>query len=139
MTLAACLLCVAFVSPSALAQTRTAGAEQEVTAADEALTKAIGDADGETYGRLAAEEFVYVINGTVIPKAERLERLKRAGKRAAAVVERSIHVYGDAAVVQGLAKYGDDRPPQRYTRVWVKQNGVWRTVANHGSTVTPAQ
>src|SRR5437870_13046014 len=56
-----------------------------------------------------------------------------------------VRVYGDAAVETGLSTMiGQDKGKTvprdtRFTRVWVKQQGHWRLVANHYSSQTTRQ
>ena len=95
--------------------------------------------DGDTVGRLLAEDFVIVgPDGSMTAKAKYIEWIKANKDEfiSAGDTDRKVRVYGNAAVVTGLwtqtVKGGSGTVTSRYrwTCVWIKQaDGRWLSVA----------
>lgn len=107
--------------------------------------KALVAADIAAIDRLYAADYTSVVGDTYRSKAEVLADLKSGTLKlqASSNDETNVRVYGNTAVVTGKSTLkrrdrGTEINGQVYfTRVWVKQMGGWRLVANHASNVTP--
>ncbi|MEO7970973.1 MAG: nuclear transport factor 2 family protein [bacterium] len=107
--------------------------------------KALVAADVATIDRLYSADYTSSVDNTSRTKTEVLADLKSGALKLAASSneETYVRVYGNAAVVTGKSTLkrndrGTETNGQVYfTRVWVKQIGGWRLVANHASSVTP--
>ena len=81
--------------------------------------------------------------GTVVTKSDMVDvrRRSKLHYEYIDVSEMVVRIYGETAVVTAKAEvkgndFGEDfSGPYRYTRVWVRQNGIWRAVA-YQATVT---
>jgi ketosteroid isomerase-like protein len=88
--------------------------------------------------RILADDYIAIGPlGTVVTKAETVAAHREAQLHydSLDVTEMAVRVYGDMAVVTARAhvkgnNLGEDfSGPYRFTRVWVKHNGEWHTVA----------
>jgi ketosteroid isomerase-like protein len=94
--------------------------------------------------RLYSDDYTSAVDSTSRTKSEVLADLKSGALKLAASSndETNVRVYGMTAVVTGKSTLkrtdrGTEINGQVYfTRVWVKQMGRWRLVANHASSVT---
>lgn len=118
--------------------------KQEILQVNEAVGKAIRTKDTEGLARLLYDDFVYTNQtGEVLSKAQMLANI-RSGKLTT-VQQRYDnlvpHLFGNTAVLTGVSKttlvYAGKRSdgPRRFTRVYVRQGGVWRLAAQHVSLV----
>ena len=116
--------------------------EKEVLQVNEAVGKAIRSKDADALARLLYDDFVYTNQtGEVLSKQQMLANI-RSGKLTT-VQQRYDglvpHVFGNTVVLTGISKttlvYAGKRSdgPRRFTRVYVKQDGVWRLAAQHVS------
>jgi uncharacterized protein (TIGR02246 family) len=101
-------------------------------------------ADAPALDRLYAADFIGVgPSGTVRTKPQVIADFTSGTLKFQAITtdEVQVRVYGDTAVETGLSTMvGQDKGKAvprdtRFTRVWVKQGGRWRLVANHYSIV----
>ena len=85
-------------------------------------------------------------DGRIQTKSEYLNEL-RTRTRANQVIRNedvSVRLYGDAGVVTGVSVQQGVTNGQpfsgrfRFTRVWIRRDGMWRMVASHSSRVEPA-
>jgi ketosteroid isomerase-like protein len=140
-TLGILLLC-----GSALAQPKpaAAGDEAALRAIEEKWDSASLKGDVAALGAIYADSFVTTdTDGKVRTKAEVLARVKSGEVKysAAKADDLKIYVYGDAAVVNGrwTGKFTENGKPmsavERFTDTFVRQNGQWRCVASHSSTI----
>jgi ketosteroid isomerase-like protein len=100
--------------------------------------------DAEFPLRTLAEDYVAITPlGQVTTKQETISA-RRSGQlryEAMNVTDMVVRVYGDTAVVTARAdvkghQLGEDfSGPYRYTRVWVRRNGLWQAVS-YQATVT---
>jgi ketosteroid isomerase-like protein len=99
-------------------------------------------ADARALDRIYAPDFIGVgPSGTVRTKPQVLLDFTSGDLRFQSITtdDVQVRVYGDAAVETGLSTMtGQDKGKTvprdtRFTRVWVKQQGRWRLVANHYS------
>jgi ketosteroid isomerase-like protein len=134
------------VSVSAQSETgkanRNTKTEQELLKANQEYDTALLRGDAVALDRLYADEFVYTNpDGEIRYKAQQLA-FTRSGDlkfESAQSSDVKVRVYGKTAVMTGRfnakgtfkGKTIDVR--ERYTAVWVKQNGRWQLVAEQGN------
>jgi ketosteroid isomerase-like protein len=123
-------------APHALGQGGTV--EQSIKASTEQLNQAALKGDAATYDKLLADDYISInVLGGTSTKAQILENMKsgKAKFDAIEVLDSKVRVYGDAALVIGLAnvkgRSGDTDISGQYrsVRVWIKQKGQWKTVS----------
>ena len=116
--------------------------EQTIRKLDNERIQAQIHADAAALDRLYADDFIGVgPSGTVRTKPQVMADFTSGTLKFQSITtdEVQVRVYGDTAVETGLSTMkGEDKGkpvPQdtRFTRVWVKQQGRWRLVANHYS------
>ena len=99
-------------------------------------------ADAVALDRIYADDFIGVgPSGTVRTKAQVISDFTSGDLKFQSIStdKVQVRVYGNTAVETGLSTMsGQDRGKAvprdtRFTRVWVKQQGRWRLVANHYS------
>lgn len=99
-------------------------------------------ADAVALDRIHADDFIGVgPSGTVRTKAQVISDFTSGDLKFQSIStdEVQVRVYGNTAVETGLSTMsGQDRGKAvprdtRFTRVWVRQQGRWRLVANHYS------
>src|SRR3954468_14780307 len=121
-----------------------ASVEQTIRKLDDERIQAQIHADAAALHRLYADDFIGVgPSGTVRTKPQVIADFTSATLRFQSITtdDVQVRVYGNTAVETGRSTMkGDDKGktvPQdnRFTRVWVKQQGRWRLVANHYSTL----
>jgi uncharacterized protein (TIGR02246 family) len=116
--------------------------EQAIRQLDNERIQAQIGADAAALDRIYADDFIGVgPSGTVRTKAQVLSDFTSGNLKFQSITtdEVQVRVYGNTAVETGLSTMiGQDRGKavprdNRFTRVWVKQQGRWRLVANHYS------
>ena len=116
--------------------------EQAIRQLDNERIQAQIGADRVALDRIYADDFIGVgPSGTVRTKAQVLSDFTSGNLKFQSITtdEVQVRVYGNTAVETGLSTMiGQDRGKavprdNRFTRVWVKQQGRWRLVANHYS------
>jgi uncharacterized protein (TIGR02246 family) len=121
---------------------------QTIRRLDEERIQAQIHADAAALDRLYAEDFIGVgPSGTVRTKPQVIADFTSGNLKFQSITtdEVQVRVYGNTAVETGLSTMtgqdkGKDVPRDtRFTRVWVKERGAWRLVANHYSTRTVQQ
>jgi len=121
------------VAPSRQADTRAA-----IEKADQTFAEAMVKADVVALANTYADDYVFTDPaGRVSHKAELLDSFKRGAIkiRAQEISDVHVNVYGEVAVETGklmsrATRDGKDTSGTfRFTRVWVKRNGRWQTVA----------
>ena len=99
-------------------------------------------ADAAALERIYADDFIGVgPSGTVRTKPQVISDFTSGQLRFQSITtdDVQVRVYGNAAVETGLSTMdGQDKGravphDTRFTRVWIKQQGRWRLVANHYS------
>jgi len=129
-----------------LAIAATASAQSAVEAELRHLNDVVSEMqvkkDVATADRLLADEYVMLqADGEISTKANVLSILKSPDFDCTSLSteEVQVRVYGNAAVVTGVAHFEatlggrDVGNVFRYTDVWVKKNGRWQTVSSHAS------
>lgn len=133
-----------------LAQKQSAGREHRATVAQvirqldrERIQAQIG-ADRAALDRIYADDFIGIgPSGTVRTKPQVLSDFTSGTLKFQSITtdEVQVRVYGNTAVETGVSTMkGQDQNKtvpvdNRFTRVWVKQHGRWRLVANHYSSL----
>jgi ketosteroid isomerase-like protein len=116
--------------------------EQVIRKLDNERIQAQIHADAAALKRIYADDFIGVgPSGTVRTKPQVIADFTSGDLRFQSITtdEVRVRVYGDAAVETGLSTMdGQDKGKPvphdtRFTRVWIKQQGRWRLVANHYS------
>ena len=121
--------------------------EQAIRQVDDERIKAQVGADAVALDRIYADDFIGVgPSGTVRTKPQVISDFTSGELKFQSITtaEVQVRVYGNTAVETGLSTMdGQDKGKAvprdtRFTRVWVKQHGRWRLVANHYSLrITP--
>jgi len=105
-------------------------------------------ADAAALDRLYAEDFIGIgPSGTVRTKPQVIADFTSGSLRFQSITTDDVlwRVYGDTAVETGRSTMdGQDKTKavprdNRFTRVWVKQQGRWQLVANHYSLLVTQQ
>ena len=121
--------------------------EQAIKQLDNERIQAQIGADAVALDRIYADDFIGVgPSGTVRNKAQVIADFTSGSLKFQSITtdDVQVRVYGNTAVETGLSTMtGQDKgktvpSDTRFTRVWVKQQGRWRLVANHYSLrITP--
>jgi len=116
--------------------------EQVIRKLDNERIQAQIHADAAALERIYADDFIGVgPSGTVRTKPQVLSDFTSGDLKFQVITTEDVQVrvYGNAAVETGRSKMnGQDKGnavphDTRFTRVWIKQQGRWRLVANHYS------
>jgi uncharacterized protein (TIGR02246 family) len=134
--------------PIALGQQQSArreqrgSVEQAIRQVDNERIQAQIHADAAALDRIYADDFIGVgPSGTVRTKPQVISDFTSGNLKFQSITtdDVQVRVYGDTAVETGRSTMnGQDKGKavprdNRFTRVWVKQQGRWRLVANHYS------
>ena len=104
--------------------------ETEVWRLDSAWNAAYERNDRAPLAEILADDFAAVLpTGDLIPKSAL--QVDPAPPKAVAFSERSLRMFGDAAICLGRLQLDltDRKVDQRYMRVYAKRDGRWRAVA----------
>jgi ketosteroid isomerase-like protein len=135
------LLLLAAVSAHAQPQSQRSVVD-EIRNVDRERIQAQVNADAVALDRIYADDFIGVgPSGTLRTKKDVLADFKSGSLKFQSITTDDvlIRVYGNTAVETGLSTMkGQDAEKvvpeeNRFTRVWIKQGGRWRLVANHYS------
>ena len=142
-------LLLAAISPHAQPQRQSqSGVIEEIRKMDRERIQAQVSADAVALDRIYADDFTGVgPSGTLRTKKDVLADFKSGRLKFQSITtdDVRIRVYGNAAVETGLSTMeGQDAAKvvpeeNRFTRVWIKQGGRWRLVANHYSNLVKPQ
>lgn len=126
-------------APIVLAQGGNGNVEQQISVLSDAMIQANLKGDTAFYQKYYAENAIIVHgNGKLFTKAQELADLKSGSLKYESidVREKTIHAYGDTAVVHILLTFKGllgEKPfgpiDLRRTVVWVNQNANWKIVA----------
>ena len=140
--------------PIALGQQQSArreqrrSVEQDIRQLDNERIQAQIHADAAALGRIYAADFIGVgPSGTVRTKPQVISDFTSGHLKFQSITtdDVQVRVYGNTAVETGRSTMvGQDKGKavprdNRFTRVWVKQQGRWRIVANHYSLLITQQ
>lgn len=118
--------------------------EQVIRKLDDERIQAQIHADAAALQRIYADDFIGVgPSGTVRTKPQVISDFTSGTLRFQSITtdDVRVRVYGNAAVETGRSTMdGQDKGKTvphdtRFTRVWIKQQGRWRLVANHYSSI----
>src|ERR1044072_4021509 len=118
--------------------------EQVIRKLDNQRIQAQIHADAAALQRIYADDFIGVgPSGTVRTKPQVISDFTSGDLRFQSITtdDARVRVYGSAAVETGRSTMnGQDKGnavphDTRFTRVWIKQHGRWRLVANHYSSI----
>jgi len=124
----------------------TSATEQEIKALEEERNRAILRGDAAALERMTADDYTFItLRGELRTKSEIVKGFQSGSFKyeSREISDLRIRVYGDTAVVTGRStqkgmengkNYSGD---YRFTRVYVKQNGEWLTVALQATLVQP--
>jgi len=142
------VIAILALTPTVLGQEQSTGrdqrssVEQAIKQLDNERIRAQIGADAVALDRIYADDFIGVgPSGTVRTKAQVISDFTSGDLKFQSIVtdEVQVRVYENTAVETGLSTMsGQDKGKAvprdtRFTRVWVKQEGRWRLVANHYS------
>jgi uncharacterized protein (TIGR02246 family) len=134
--------CTALAQKQSASRDQRSSVEQAIRQLDNERIQAQIGADAVALNRIYADDFIGVgPSGTVRTKAQVISDFTSGDLKFQSITtdEVQVRVYENAAVETGLSTMvGQDKgkaTPRdtRFTRVWVKQQGRWRLVANHYS------
>jgi ketosteroid isomerase-like protein len=115
-----------------------AGTVQTILGLERARNDAILRGDAATLARMTSDDYTFVtIRGELRTKAEIVKGFASGAFKydARQISDLKVRVYGTTAVVTGRASQTgvenakDYSGAYRFTRVYVKQHGAWKTVA----------
>ena len=137
------LLLLATVSAHAQPQNQSQrGVAEEIRKVDRERIQAQVNADSVALDRIYADDFIGIgPSGALRTKKDVLSDFASGSLKFQSITtdDVRIRVYGNAAVETGLSTMkgqdADKVVPEanRFTRVWIRQGGRWRLVANHYS------
>ena len=116
----------------------TASVEEQIKKMEKDRAAAVVKADVATLESLTSDDYVLInANGQVSNKAETMSNIKTGKIKLTAneVSDMKVRVYGDSAVVTGKSTAKGSingielKGPVMFTRVYVKKNGKWQSVA----------
>ena len=134
--------CIVLGEEQSTGRDQRSSVEQAIKQLDNERIRAQIGADAVALDRIYADDFIGVgPSGTVRTKAQVISDFTSGDLKFQSIVtdEVQVHVYESTAVETGLSTMsGQDKGKAvprdtRFTRVWVKQEGRWRLVANHYS------
>lgn len=121
--------------------------ERAVLAAMEDYKQAVLDSDVDALARLWADDYTFINpQGALVTRAERLANFASGNTNVGVIDDEreiTVHVHGDAAMVQNLSTLRGTFSGQptatdlRGTFVWIRQNGRWRLLTNQLTPVVP--
>ena len=140
--LALALTCIVIGQEQGTSRDQRSSVAQAIKQLDNERIRAQIGADAAALDRIYADDFIGVgPSGTVRTKAQVISDFTSGDLKFQSIVtdEVQVRVYDNTAVETGLSTMsGQDKGKAvprdtRFTRVWVKQEGRWRLVANHYS------
>jgi hypothetical protein len=120
-------------------------AEQQIKTVTDEVSVALLKADTNSLEKLLADDYTGIhSDGRLVSKAQEIESVKSSALKYETneIQDLKIRVYGHTAVATALASLKgtvSGKPfsfTVRSTRVWVKQNGNWKSVAYHATRVS---
>jgi ketosteroid isomerase-like protein len=120
-------------------------ARRQVLATDDRRTSALRRGDSMPLHRIYADDYTLVTpaTGVIRSKAEQIDDIVsgRVRYEKIEVTERTVRLYGDAAIVLAREKYSIMQAGEqvggdiRFTRTYKKFGPDWRVIATHGTFV----
>lgn len=145
LALAGCLFfsCISVIAQAPAAATSS---EQEIRALENERNQAILNGDAATLERMTSDDYTFItLRGELRTKSEIVKGFQSGSFKydSRTISDLNVRVYGDTAIVTGRAtQKGSERGTDysgdyRFTRVYVKQNGRWMTVALQTTRIQP--
>ena len=140
--------CIVLGQEQSTSRDQRSSVEQAIKQLDNERIRAQIGADAVALDRIYADDSIGVgPSGTVRTKAQVISDFTSGDLKFQSIVtdEVQVHVYANTAVETGLSTMsGQDKGKPvprdtRFTRIWVKQEGRWRLVANHYSSRSAPQ
>jgi ketosteroid isomerase-like protein len=135
----------ALTTPPAYAQA-SASVEEQIKKMERDRAVAVVKADVATLSGLTSDDYILInANGQLSDKATTMNNIKTGVIKLTAneVSDLKVRVYGDTAVVTGKSSAKGTiggrelKGPVMFTRVYVKQNGKWLSVAFQQTPIVP--
>ena len=123
-----------------------AGVKQEIMRIENERNRAVVDGDAAALDWLTAADYSFItLRGELRTKDEIVKGFKSGSFHydTRTISDLTVRVYGDTAVVVGRSSQKgtengkDYSGDYRFTRVYVKQNGHWQTVALQTTLIQP--
>lgn len=114
------------------------GVEDQIEQLEKQRAEAVVKGDTAALDKMTADDYVLTdVNGKTRTKAEMLDAIKNGGIKLSdnKIEDVKVHVYGNTAVVTGRSTPTGSIDGQdlngtvRFTRVYVKRDGRWQSVA----------
>jgi ketosteroid isomerase-like protein len=138
VVVAACGLALVSAAPARAQMGAAASVEEQIKKMERDRAAAVVKADVATLEGLTADDYILInANGQVSDKAETMNNIKTGVIKLSAneVSDMKVRVYGDTAIVTGKSTAKGTiggrelRGPVMFTRVYVKKDGKWKSVA----------
>lgn len=134
--------CTAAIALIAAAQTAGASdqerTKQELMQIEKNMCKAVVNGDVEAHSAFLADDLTDVfVDGKLVNKEENEAHFKTIKVAVCEAEELHVRLYGDAAVVVGLARVEMEGYTGhiRYTDTFIRRNGRWKIVASQSTAV----
>ena len=120
--------------------------EQQIRALEDERNRAILNGDAATLERMTSDDYTFItLRGELRTKLEIVKGFQSGSFKydSRTISDLNVRVYGDTAIVTGRAtqkgsESGKDYSGDyRFTRVYVKQQGQWMTVALQTTLIQP--
>jgi ketosteroid isomerase-like protein len=141
-------LALLFCSSSPFAQEKPISAEEiQIRQLERAWNQAEANQQVNEVSNLVDDTLVYTdYDGSIMNKAEYMKWVAAPEQKADHLFDEgmTVHVYGNAAVVNGIYRESGTNKGKkytirsRYTDTWIRRDGTWRCVASH-STLIPSK
>ena len=140
------VIAAAFALAAATAHAQGASVEEQLKKMERDRAAAVVKGDVATLEGLTADDYVLInANGQVSDKATTMNNIKTGNIKLTTneVSDLKVRVYGDTAVVTGKSSATGTiggrelKGPVMFTRVYVKKNGKWRSVAFQQTPILP--
>jgi ketosteroid isomerase-like protein len=122
------------------------GVEEQIKKMEKDRAAAVVKGDVATLEGLTADDYILInANGQLSDKATTMNNIKTGNIKLTAneVSDLKVRLYGDTAVVTGKSSAKGTiggrelKGPVMFTRVYVKKNGKWRSVAFQQTPIAP--
>ncbi|GAA4895307.1 nuclear transport factor 2 family protein [Ferrimonas pelagia] len=109
-----------------------------VLAQIEHINQAIREGDKVLYASVYSEDvlFTFSENGKLYPRDQLLKNVKPAPNFRPMNDEFLVHDYGHTVVVNFRSRIHEELDARRVTMTFIEQNGGWRAVAAHSTSIT---
>ena len=143
MGIAAAFSVAALTAGSAYAQ---GAVEEQIKKMEQDRAAAVVKADVATLSSLTSDDYILInANGQISDKATTMNNIKTGVIKLTSneVSDMKVRVYGDTAVVMGKSTAKGTmggrelKGPVMFTRVYVKKNGKWQSVAFQQTPILP--